>query len=368
MNKEISPLDVKVLISSNKRAYDFVLDGTHFGRGDSYISEYEQVKYQYDVIDLKKWKVNENENSLETVADIECFYSDDSYIVYAKFRVTKFDLNSERVVENSSDDTKEIYFYWRGWHASKGYSPLPKELNVEDVPVERTYQWTETPVFLRLFNGKLIVHNKSLKSETTHFYILCGTVKEEANLIEIPREKKNLRSRTSFLLVVPQEHEIYVWYGSKAHNRNFLENVLLSLQEKQSGVENKPFNVIEVNEKENDEKFLSYLTGGDNDYFSLTNDLALYHHSPRLFYFHSITGDFTASEIEYTLGSDYLNPFPFLQDHLYTATQPGKLLFLWIINRKLKPNRFQHYFCWTTLMNFGYGKDGKLKQQQKSNF
>lgn len=330
MGQDYKPIDVKTLLSNKKRAYDFVLDGTHYGRGDSYVSDFENLKYNYSVVGLKKWKVRENENSLEDVTDtaIEHFYSNECYVVYVKFEVTTSDLNTGTVVQKASDDgTNEIYFYWRGWYASKGYSPLPNELNVEDVPVERTYQWTELPVFLRLFNGKLIVHNKT-PSEATRLYMLCGTVKEEASIIEVAKEKRNLRSRTSFLLVLPHERKIYVWYGSKAYNKDFFGGVLSSLQENASsvyGTDNKAdFSITAVNERENDEEFLAHLNGGLNDYFTLVNDSFGHQHSPRLFYLNNITGEFAANEIEYTLGSEFLNPFPFLQDHLYTAPQPGK--------------------------------------------
>lgn len=336
MGDKLKPIDVKQLFTNNKRAYDFVLDGTHFGRGESYISDYEQVKHQYSVVDLKKWKVSDNENSLEDATNdtTEHFYSSDCYVIYAKYKVTTTDLKSGTIVEKDSaaENTKEIYFYWRGWLASKGYSPLPEELNIEDVPVDRTYQWTEPPIFLRLFHGSLVVHNKSNLSAAARLYMLCGTVKEEAHFVEVPKKKKSLRSRTSFLLVLPHDHQLFIWYGSKAYNRDFFDNVLLSLQTKASiiyGTDNKSFNVTKVEEKNGDEKFLSYLNGSVNDYFTLANEVLLkYEYNPRLFYLNNITGEFTAIEIEYTLGSDYLNPFPFLQDHLYTAAQPGKFIFV----------------------------------------
>lgn len=330
MSKNLQSIDIKPLLLKSTRNYDFVLDGTHFGRGNIYISEYEQVKYKYNAVSLKKWKVNENENTLKEISPdiIEHFYSNESYVIYAKYLVSAFDLNSGNAV-NNPDDVKEVYFYWRGAYAAKGCSPLPKELNVEDIPVERICQWSEPPVFLRLFNGKFIVHNKSYSKEP-HLYMQCGTVTEEAHFLEVPNEKRSLRSRTSFLLVLPLEHEIYIWHGSKACNYSFCENILLSLQNNGCSIYDidsaKDFHVTEVKEQQNDGKFLGYLHGDVNDYFALANEAFTYQHTPRLFYLNNITGEFTANEIEYTLGGEYLNAFPFLQDHLYTAPQPGKLL------------------------------------------
>lgn len=324
------PVDVKSLLSSEKTTCDFVLDGTHFGRGDVYISDYEQVKYEYTISSLKKWKVNENENSFESVPDItiEHFYNNASYVVYAKYEVTSYDLNSGKLIQkNDSDGSKEVYFYWRGSYAPKGYSPLPQELNVEEIPVERICQWSEPPIFLRLFSGKFIVHNNILNNGP-HLYILCGTVKEEAHLLEVLNDKRSLRSRTSFLLMLPQEHQIYIWHGSRTCSQGFFGNILLSLQEKACDVYGcnniKNFEVKEVSEKQGDNEFLAYLNGDVADYFTLIDNPSTYQHSPRLFYLNSITGEFTASEIHYTLGNEYLNSFPFLQDHLYTAPQPGE--------------------------------------------
>lgn len=330
MSETLQPVDVKSLLSTKKTTCDFVLDGTHFGRGNVYISVYEQVKYEYTVSSLKKWEVIENENSLKNVPDImiEHFYNNASYVVYAKYEVTAYDLNSGKLIQKKEgDSTKEVYFYWRGSYAPKGYSPLPQELNVKEIPVERICQWAEPPIFLRLFNGRFIVHDNILNKQP-HLYILCGTVKEEAHLLEVPNDKRSLRSRTSFLLVLPQEHQIYIWHGSRAYNQGFFENILQSLKEKAPDVygcnNNKEFEIKEVNEEQCVEEFLAYLKGDVADYFTLINDPFTYQHSPRLFYLNSVTGEFIASEIHYTLGNEYLNSFPFLQDHLYTAPQPGK--------------------------------------------
>lgn len=333
---EVKPIDVKSLLSSNKRAYDFISDGTHFGRGTIYISHHDKLQHSYRVSVLKRWKVNENEDTLQAIPEdvIEHFYNNECYIVYVKYQVVTTDLNTGEVRrDENGEDTKEVYFYWKGERAEKGYSPLPKELNAEDVPVERITQWAELPVFLRLFNGKLIVHKGRTTSKDfnkePHLYILHGSVEEEVHFIEVPTEKRSLRSRTSFLLVCPDKNQIFVWHGSKAHdnNKGFCKNIVLSLKEKASsiyGTDVKSFQLTEVNEKQNDGEFLSYLYGDGEDYFMLLKDsLFTYQHSPRLFYLNSIIGEFSACEIQYSLGNEYLNPFPFLQEHLYSAPQPG---------------------------------------------
>lgn len=332
MSEELEKIDVKLLLTKTQHAYDFILEGTHFGRGDSYISSYENKKYVYTVVAFKKWKVNEERNCLEDTNkdQIEHFYSTESYIVHVKYEIVTYDLNSGNVIqEEDSGKMKEVYFYWRGRNAPKGYSPLPKELNGEEVPVERIFQWSELPVFLRLFRGKLIIHDGN-SNKRSHLYILRGTTKEEVHLLEVPNEKSSLRSKSSFILVCPREYHIYIWHGNKdrGDNKALLKNISVSLAEQAISIYNSQnnFTVTDVKEKLNDEEFILHLNGKDADYFSFESDVNSYFYSPRLFYFSSIGGNFSAFEVQYTLGSEYYDPFPFLQDHLYTAAQPGSFL------------------------------------------
>lgn len=331
MIQEVRPIDVKPLIASRKNTCDFVVDGTHFGRGDTYTLEHKKVKYKYAITALQRWKVNEVSNSLDLTPESKThhFYNSDNYIINATYKITTIQLNTENNTEKEDgSQMKEINFYWRGWHAPKEYSPLVAK---QDSHLKRVFQWAEIPAFLRIFNGKLIVHDgtiDSIQNKARHLYKLCGTVVEEAHFMEVSSEKKSLRSRASFLLISLDDYQIFIWHGSKTfnHNKKFFENILQVLCENASciyNIRNGNFRITEVTEKQNDEIFLRYLSGTSEDYYIMADASFVYQHSPRLFYLNSISGEFSASEIQYTLGNEHLNAFPILQDHLHTAVQPG---------------------------------------------
>lgn len=66
----------------------------------------------------------------------------------------------------------------------------------------------------------MIVHNgKKMNTkcdEQWRFYICRGTLESEMSLIEIPCSTRQLRSRTSFILLDTKNKKIYVWHGSNS--------------------------------------------------------------------------------------------------------------------------------------------------------
>lgn len=331
MSEEVQICDVKEMLNFKQTDPDFVLDGTHFGRGDQYICKYSQKLHKYEVVELKQWKVKDNTLEPVPIELVGQFYNQNSYIVYAKFETKKFEMKSNNLLKDN-DSTRETYFYWRGSEAPKGYSPLPKELNAENEPVERILQWSEFPTFVRLFNGTMLAHlgTHGQNSSGSHLYILRGTLDEEAHFFEIPCEKRNLRSRTSFLLVQPSKGKIFLWHGCKAdqRNKNLISNITKKLLEYGASIYNVQgikFELTDVAEGEDNSEFEQCLKGTKDDYLSLTDDTRLYAFSPRLFYFNSVTGSFLATGVQNALYSEFVDPFSFLQEHLYTAAQPGNI-------------------------------------------
>lgn len=307
---------------------DFILYGTHFGRGDHYVNDYSKEIYKYRVLELKCWKVNVN---LLTNVESEIlgnFYASSNYVVYVKYQANIFDLNTgdQHAKESAVHD---VCFYWRGINGPQ-ISPLPKELEVMNPPVERIVQWSELPIFVRLFQGTMMVHTHEVLEQNSRLYILRGTLASEVHLIEIPNKKCNLRSRTSFLLILPTDGKMFIWHGSKSDNLNkvFLKKVVTQLQENKLtiyGTTDKysDITVVELHENMNNDEFENALEGGIHDYYSLRDKIHLYNFTPKLFYFNSISGSLSATEVLDTLASENTNPFPFLQNHLYSATQPG---------------------------------------------
>lgn len=321
----ISPCNTADMIQSRLRPPDFVLDGIHFGRGDSYLMNYANEKHVYKTLETKCWEVNGDSLTKVEPQRAGHFYATSNYLVYAKYEAKVYDLNTNEELSKLAT-TYDLCFYWRG---AKGpqTAPFPDELEAINPPVQRIVQWSELPILVRLFQGTLMIHiDKTLRE--ARLYILRGTIEQEAHFIEIPAEKCNLRSRTSFLLVVPKSGTIFVWHGSKSDERNpvLIKNVVSKLLETRLsifGVNSNNIKVVEIHEGSESDEFLSSLVREKNDYFSLKQEPQLYNYTARLFYFNSIIGTFLATEVEDTLASENDNPFPFLQNHLYSAKQPG---------------------------------------------
>lgn len=321
----ISPCNSADMIKSNLRLPDFVLDGIHFGRGDYYVSNYSKEIHRYKSIEIKCWEVNGNSLAIVKPELAGHFYACCNYLVYVKYEAKVYDLtNEEHIKENL---TYDLCFYWRGATGPQS-APFPEELEDLNPPVQRIIQWSELPIFVRLFHGTLMVHIDKMPKEV-FLYILRGTIKEEAHFIEVPAEKRSLRSRTSFLLIVPKRGEIFVWHGRKSdkHNTVLIRNVLEQLKKTKLtiyGVSDcGDVKILKLNEGNENDEFLESLMGQKSDYYSLLHEPSLYNYTARLFYFNSIIGTFLATEVEDTLASENNNPFPFLQNHLYSAKQPG---------------------------------------------
>lgn len=337
MSEEVKTCEcsVKEMLQNEPVDPDFVADGIHFGRGDSYTCGYTKSTYKHNLEKTMVWKIVKN--GLEAVSDdlIGQFDSDSSYIVYSKFRTKVLDASLQNKLEEFIQDN---CFYWRGAVAPKGFSPLPPELEAKNPPVERIPQWSELPIFLRLFKGAMIVHNSKTddKNNDDRLYILRGTVEEEIHFFEVPKEKRSLRSKTSFGLVRLKQKKILIWHGHKSDKRNgtFFKRFPEQISKYASKIYGNEINISdiiveEINEQDQNEEFNSALDGSDEDYFSLVKETHTYKYNPKLFYFNSITGSFLATAVQDILFSrDFINPFPYLQEHLYSPAQPGNYYML----------------------------------------
>lgn len=303
----------ELLLKTSFNNPNFVINGTHFGRGECYSDETTSMHFKHKTIDVKCWRiVDENLEELDENSKNQ-FYSEETYIIQWKSITEHYHFNSEETLNTTEND---IYFYWKGEDASKGFSPLPKCLEEKDIPVERIVQWAEPPAFLQLFRGSFVVHTgKHNLNSDPHLYILRGEIEDELHLYEVPIKKESLRSRTSFVVYYPEEKSSIIWHGlnSNEHCKQSVKKATINVfgldyTEISEGSENDKFlNIFKEDDKNNSKNFIPK----EIDF------------TPRLFYFNKITGVFSAIEIECSHKSSYKTPFPFLQSHLYTAEQPG---------------------------------------------
>ena len=80
----------------------------------------------------------------------------------------------------------------------------------------------EPPCFIRLFNGRMMVHAGKRDEPIGHrwrLYILRNELPLEAYLWEIPVECRNLRSRASLILIDCELSVLHVWNGTKSSSQ-----------------------------------------------------------------------------------------------------------------------------------------------------
>lgn len=245
-------------------------------------------------------------------------FDSESYIIQ-----WSLDLRSEDTLLQN----EQVVYHWTGQVATKGASPLPPEID-ENCPVERVVQWSEPFLFFQNFATSVfafIGRDENFDKNSRHLMLIRGEVVEEIHLYEVPCKRRSMRSRASFLLILPSEKSFIYWHGaqtSSEHRKN-----VQGLQPEKVLKKWKPYwvgyKVEEIEEGLETLGFLSAVSRDESDNLPLERKIANF--SPKLFYLNSITGTFLATEVDYALRSANVAPFPFLQSHLYTALQPGKI-------------------------------------------
>jgi len=76
-------------------------------------------------------------------------------------------------------------------------------------------------VFLGLFDGYMATHSgrrqESEPAKWRLYICLAGSREKEASLLEVPPSTRQLRSRSSLLLVEAKSGRVFVWHGSQSH-------------------------------------------------------------------------------------------------------------------------------------------------------
>lgn len=260
------------------------------------------------------WKIQDNElikieDNLKGI-----FFDSETYIVQ-----WNFDLKVDKTLIQET-----LMYYWKGQKAPKGFSPLPPEIE-EHFPVERIVQWSEPALFFHAFKQSVVAFSGKevdFNAQVPHLLLVRGELKEEIHLYEVPCEGGNLRSRAIFLLIVPEEKLVVYWFGRDTlleYRNGIVEAIQPHKSLSKLCSEWGSFTVQTVVQGVKLAVFDDLVKPSVN---VVENQTIL--PSPKLFYLNSITGDFLATEVEYPLrSSKSVAPFPFLQSHLYTATQPG---------------------------------------------
>ncbi|KAK7873808.1 hypothetical protein R5R35_005791 [Gryllus longicercus] len=347
---DVKPCDAKEMLKPNTNDPDLVLENTHLGRGNQFFDEETHRHYEISTIGVSVWHIQEYESSQLPSISVGQFHSEDSYVVRWQYSVTVTgrELSSGQPSRHSVVGRDRCaYFFWQGQNASineQGAAALlTVELDREHGPQVRAVEGTEPPAFLRLFDGGMTVHSGHRESEPTteskheeswKLFLCRGERVEEAVLVQVACSTRHFRSRAGLVLLNTSTGVLYVWYGAKASQntckvtRKAAEKLKTSKAPEYGIKSGVAITIHEEHEGEESKEFMKGLGGSNRHlYVSLTNHLKPLLHSPRLFHFSSVSGNFTATEIlgPYRQIGETV-AYPFLQSDLYSASQPALFL------------------------------------------
>lgn len=313
--QQIRPLDGEALFDGEPyEEPNLVLENSNLGRGNFYYDQ--ETMRHFDILtqSVTKWRINEF-NSDDIDEDLYChFYSAETYIVRWMYQIsiTVRELTGEISKRNTVGRDRCVYFCWQGSDAStneKGAAALlTDELNKAKGSQMRISQGEEPTAFLRLFKT-MFVHrgNKDdvqKSRENWRLFAILGNLDCETVLIEVQCDMKQLRSRSSFLLVNGQSGHVIVWHGCKSLKHT--QDVAISAAK---GVKSKKYvelfkdsvdcvELENVTEGEENDRFFEAIGSRNRDqYFTLLTSPKAYDFTPRMFRFSSTNGKFEAVEI-----------------------------------------------------------------------
>ncbi|KAJ8395047.1 hypothetical protein AAFF_G00039980 [Aldrovandia affinis] len=215
--------------------------------------------------------------------------------------------------------------------------PITEEMIGDKVQVQ---QGKEPPCFLQCFNGGMIVHSGKREEEEENaqndwrLYCVRGEVPVEGHLLEVACHCSSLRSRTSMIALNVNKAIIYLWQGCKAqgHTRNVGRTTANKIKEQcplEAGLHSSSrVTIHECNEGAEPMGFWEALGRRDRKaYDCMLQDPGKFNFTPRLFQLSSSSGEFVAMEFFYpSREPELVNSLPFLQEDLYTASQPALFL------------------------------------------
>ncbi|XP_053322493.1 supervillin isoform X3 [Spea bombifrons] len=337
--------DVMRMVPVPKTAVGSVLDGLNVGRGYGMIEGEDSRQYEITTVAVDVWHILEFDYSRLPKQSIGQFHEGDAYVMKWKYMVSAT-VGQRQKTEHVRVAGKEkcAYFFWQGRHSTvseKGTSALMTiELDEERGAQVQVLQGKEPPCFLQCFQGGMIVHAGRREEEEENsqndwrLYCVRGEVPVEGNLIEVACHCSSLRSRTSMILLNVNKALIYLWHGCKAqsHTRDVGRTAANSIKDGcplEAGLHSSSkVTIYECDEGSEPLGFWDALGRRDRKaYDCMLQDPGKFNFTPRLFSLSSSSGEFTSSEFMYpSRDPAVVNSMPFLQEDLYTASQPALFL------------------------------------------
>ncbi|XP_036372886.1 supervillin a isoform X2 [Megalops cyprinoides] len=344
---ESRPYDVTLMLPLLQTPVRTVLDGANVGRGYGLVEGDEHRHFSISTLSVDVWHILEFDYSRLPKQSIGQFHEGDTYVVKWKYMVSTAvgkRQNPEQVRSAGPGKEKCAYFFWQGRNSTvseKGTSALMTvELDEERGAQVQVQQGKEPPCFLQCFNGGMIVHSGKREEEEENtqndwrLYCVRGEVPVEGHLLEVACHCSSLRSRTSMIVLNVNRALIYLWHGCKAqtHTRNVGRTAANKIKEQcplEAGLHSSSkVTIHECDEGAEPVGFWEALGRRDRKaYDCMLQDPGKFNFTPRLFQLSSSSGEFVAMEFFYpSRDPELVNSLPFLQEDLYTASQPALFL------------------------------------------
>uniref|UniRef100_A0A673N1R5 Supervillin-like n=1 Tax=Sinocyclocheilus rhinocerous TaxID=307959 RepID=A0A673N1R5_9TELE len=342
---ECRPYDASLMLTTVQTPVKTVLDGVDVGRGYGLVEGDEGRNFEISTLSVDVWHILEFDYSRLPKQSIGQFHEGDTYVVKWKYMISTAvgkRLHSERIIGPGKE--KCCYFFWQGRNSTvneKGTSALMTiELDEERGAQVQVQQGKEPPCFLQCFNGGMIVHAGKREEEEEnaqndwHLYCVRGEKPLEGHLLEVVCHCSSLRSRTSMILLNIPKASMYLWHGCKAqmHTRDVGRTAANKIKEQcplEAGLHSSSkVSIQECDEGAEPHGFWEALGRRDRKaYDCMLQDPGNFNFTPQLFQLSSTSGEFVAVEFVYpSREPNLVNSMPFLQEDLYTATQPALFL------------------------------------------
>ncbi|KAM9416445.1 supervillin-like isoform 11-T11 [Salvelinus alpinus] len=324
-----------------------VLDGVDLGRGYGPVAGDDRRHFEISTTAVDIWHILEFDYSRLPRQSIGQFHEGDTYVVKWKYMVSTAvgkRQNPDAVRSAGAGKEKCSYFFWQGRNSTvseKGTSALMTvELDEERGAQVQVQQGKEPPCFLQCFNGGMVVHAGKREEEEENsqndwrLYCVRGEVPVEGHLLELACHCSSLRSRTSMVLLSVSKATMYVWHGCKAqlHTRVVGRTAADKIKEQcplEAGLHSSSkVTIHECDEGAEPTGFWEALGRRDRKaYDCMLQDPGKFNFTPRLYQLSSTSGEFIAMEFFYPARiTEEVNSLPFLQEDLYTASQPALFL------------------------------------------
>ncbi|XP_036374573.1 supervillin-like [Megalops cyprinoides] len=345
--QECRPYDATLMLPVLRTPVGMVLDGANVGRGYGLVEGEDRRQFEVSTLSVDVWHILEFDYSRLPKQSIGQFHEGDTYVVKWKYMVSATvgkRQNPEQARTAGPGKEKCAYFFWQGRNSTvseKGTSALMTvELDEERGAQVQVQQGKEPPCFLQCFNGGMIVHSGKREEEEENIqndwrlYCVRGEVPVEGHLLEVACHCSSLRSRGSMILLNINRAVIYLWHGCKTqqHTRQVGLTAANRIKEQcplEAGLHSSSkVTIHECDEGAEPVGFWEALGRRDRKaYDCMLQDPGKFNFTPRLFQLSSSSGEFVATEFFYPARDpELVSSLPFLQEDLYTASQPALFL------------------------------------------